>query len=310
MSSIVIKENQTIFKLKAAASHKIWGGSKLSKLKSIALEGKLPVGETWEVSVHSDGLAQTETGPLSDLVNSKELPYLVKFIDTSDVLSIQVHPDENYAQLNENSRGKTECWLILDAGEDGGIYLGFKENVNKDEFEAALKSGAKIDDYLQFYPVKRGDFFYVPAGAVHAIGANVFLAEVQQSSNITYRVWDWNRLDNKGNTRELHVDKAMEVLNFDPKFNSEETFKVSRNIFSNENGHTVITHEDFNVNLLKDGGVLNAKGKRNSFLNLEKEMLLKRGDEVVTLAPYEAAYILESNESIEISGEGSLIHIN
>jgi mannose-6-phosphate isomerase len=306
----MINEHQSIFKLKAAQSRKIWGGSRLSQIKSlVSKDGDLPVGETWEVSVHEEGLSLTNKGPLNNFANSKELTYLVKLLDTADVLSVQVHPDEEYAKAHEDIEEKTECWLILDAKEGDGIYLGFKEGVVKEDFEQALKNGSDIKDFLKFYPVKKGDFYFVPAGAIHAIGANVFLAEIQQSSNITYRVWDWNRVDDQGNSRELHIDKAMDVLNFAPSFNSEENFKITKDVFQKESGYQIVSHDDFKVSLLKNDAKIKVVGKKNSILNFEKEMILKRGEEIIKLEPYESAYLVESEELIEVSGEGNLIHI-
>jgi len=193
---------KTIIPLKPHASHKIWGGSLLSKLKGLAVgHGQDPIGETWEVSAHSDGPSTCEYGKLSEFSNLDEIPYLVKLIETSDNLSVQVHPNDNFAKEHENQKGKSECWLILDALPGEGIYLGVKDTTSKEDFEMALDRKEDLSKLMTFHPVKRGDFFYVPAGTAHAIGKGVFLAEVQQCSDVTYRVWDWNRLDDHGNSR-------------------------------------------------------------------------------------------------------------
>ncbi|MBT5095743.1 MAG: class I mannose-6-phosphate isomerase, partial [Halobacteriovoraceae bacterium] len=154
---------------------KIWGGQRLSKIG----KGKQAnIGETWEVSDHPDGPALFNGQALSQILPNP-LSYLVKLIDTSDNLSVQVHPHEEYAKEHENSHGKTECWVILDADPGAGIYLGLKEGCNKASFEEALKTGCEMDKFLNFYPVSAGDFFFVAAGTIHAIGKGVFLAEVQ-----------------------------------------------------------------------------------------------------------------------------------
>lgn len=236
---------------------KVWGGQRLASLKNCLDElkekGLLPLGETWEVSRHNDGPSQVMGHSGATLLNEKlsaeEMPYLVKFIDTTDNLSIQVHPGDDYAKRVENSSGKTECWLVLASESDGGIYLGFKEGVTKEQFKSLLDQKGNLSELMVFYPVKRGDFFFVPAGTIHAIGKGVTLAEIQQNSGITYRVWDWNRLGMDGQPRELHIDKALDVINFEASFNRAETFKIARDVLSKERG-TLIEHSDFKVDLV------------------------------------------------------------
>lgn len=234
------------FKLVDAASvYKIWGGSQMASLKKLsACSGEDLLGETWEVSVHPDGPSLYQNQKLSDFITDSEMPFLIKLIDTGKHLSVQVHPDDEFAKVHESSQGKTECWVILGAQPGSGIYLGLKEGVSKADFEKSLLNGESMDKSLVFYPVKRGDFFYVPAGAIHAIGAGVFLAEVQQSSGITYRVWDWNRVDSEGKSRELHVEKAMQVINFKDKHNSAKTFRIKKKIF-NERNSLLVDHPQF-----------------------------------------------------------------
>lgn len=226
---------------------KIWGGTFLNKIKGIAL-GSEPLGESWEVSCLPSGPSQVESGSLHKLIDQKQMPYLVKFIDTSDNLSVQVHPDDNYAQVNEGKEGKSECWLILDAQEGAGIYLGFKSDMKKNNFVDAINSGADLRPFMKFHPVKKGDFFYVPAGSIHAIGKGVLLAEVQQNSDVTYRVWDWNRVDANGNSRELHVKQALDVLNFENSKNSDDYFQMQRGTL-NAPSHQIFSHRDFDVYL-------------------------------------------------------------
>jgi len=227
---------------------KIWGGSRLPIMKSLDESGQsLPVGETWEVSRLEEGPSKIGSSNLHSEVSESELPYLIKFIDTSDNLSVQVHPHDEYARKIENSVGKTECWLILDAEPGAGIYLGFKEGVSKEDFAKAVKENKDVNESLVFHEVQRGDFFFVPAGSIHAIGKGVTLIEVQQSSGITYRVWDWNRVDDQGNSRELHIEKAMDVSRFDSTFNDPNTFQIQKGLFSKPGTHHVISHPDFNV---------------------------------------------------------------
>jgi len=247
-------------KLTAFNTFKIWGGDKLSSIKQITT--REPLGETWEVSTHSDGTSLLGDEKLSQFC---DLNYLVKFIDTSDNLSIQVHPGNEYAKEHENSKGKTECWIILEAEKNCGIYLGFKPGVTKKEFKTAIENGLDVEKYLNFIEVKPGDFFYVPSGSVHAIGLGVTLCEVQQSSGITYRVWDWNRVDKNGVGRELHIDKAMDVLDFNEKFNQD--LLKEKNLFNNNPIQNFVNHPDFKSSLLEikkdDVKELNLKDKES-----------------------------------------------
>ncbi|MBT7668748.1 MAG: class I mannose-6-phosphate isomerase, partial [Bdellovibrionales bacterium] len=177
-------------------SSTIWGGHFLAAQKCWGLDNPgVLLGESWEVSRLENHSAKTLDGrELTDITNGSQIPYLVKFIDTAKHLSIQVHPGDQYAMAHENSSGKSEMWTVLNAKDGAGIYLGFKDGVTKDQFFRTASSEGEVDSLLNFYPVVAGDSFFVPAGAVHAIGAGITLLEVQQSSGITYRVWDWNRL--------------------------------------------------------------------------------------------------------------------
>lgn len=238
-----------IFQLTPTIQRKIWGGHKLGRLKSLAIDkNEDPIGETWEVSVHPDGPCFVNGQKLQERSDMK-LPYLVKLIDTNEVLSIQVHPDDSYAQIHEESTGKTECWVILEASEGSGIYLGLKPYVNREVFLLALKNGEAINKLLQFYPVKKGDFYFVPAGSIHAIGAGITLAEVQQSSGITYRVWDWDRVDSAGNKRELHVQKSLDVISFEEQKNHLDYFNFKQNIFDKKGIQEIVEHPDFKLSV-------------------------------------------------------------
>jgi mannose-6-phosphate isomerase len=237
-----------IYTMIPSFQRKIWGGTKLAKLKKFESNSSLPLGETWEISTHPEGPSKTSEGiSLEKIVN--QLSYLVKFIDTSEALSIQVHPGDEYARINENSSGKTECWLITHAEVGSGIYLGLKEGVSKEDFEASLHAKKAMNELLNFYIVQPGDFYYVPPGTIHAIGAGITLAEVQQNSGITYRVWDWNRLDDKGQPRELHIKKSLDVINFDSVANRPEHFQMKRSLFQLHNNVQLFEHESFKLTL-------------------------------------------------------------
>ncbi|MCR9203863.1 MAG: class I mannose-6-phosphate isomerase, partial [Halobacteriovoraceae bacterium] len=203
----------------------------------------------------------------------------------------------------ENSFGKTECWIILEADIGAGIYLGLKKGVDKETLESAIKEKEDLSRLLNFYPVEKGDFFFVPAGSIHAIGKGVTLAEVQQSSGVTYRVWDWNRVGLDGKPRELHVEKALDVINFDPDANSENHFRCQKEIFKNKN-QTIIEHKDFCVEVfsLREGesfAIEKGKGDRlRSLLVLEGKVSFQE----MKMEPYRA-YLLSSKDDYSIQGE-------
>ena len=209
-----------IVKLIPAYKSIIWGGNKL-KTEYGKDTDLSPLAETWELSFHKDGKSLLENGtPLCDVATEEDLgdnckgfdffPVLVKFIDAQDKLSVQVHPSDEYALKHENSLGKTEMWYIVDADEGAGIYLGFEKDITREQFEKAIEE-KKLTDFLKFIPVSKGESYFIPSGTIHAICAGCLICEIQQNSNITYRVYDYGRRDKNGNERELHVAKAMDV---------------------------------------------------------------------------------------------------
>ena len=200
----------------------IWGGTKLITKYGKATDKKI-AAEAWELSYHKDGTTKLEDGTLiSASLTPDEIgsncngfpffPVLVKLIDAKDDLSVQVHPSDEYALKNENSFGKTEMWYIVEADEGAGIYLGFKKDTSKEEYEEAIKNNT-LTELLNFIPVKAGDCYFIPSGTIHAIGGGCLICEIQQNSNLTYRVYDYGRRDASGNLRELHVEKAIKVTN-------------------------------------------------------------------------------------------------
>lgn len=200
----------------------LWGGEKL-KTKYGKQTDKSPCAESWELSFHKDGLTRLADGKtLAETVTEKDLgenmknfsffPILIKFIDAKENLSVQVHPSDEYALKNENSFGKTEMWYIVEAEQGAGIYLGFNRDVTKEEYETAIKEN-RLTELLNFYEVKAGECYFIPSGTIHAIGKGCLICEIQQNSNLTYRVYDYGRKDKNGNARELHIDKALKVTN-------------------------------------------------------------------------------------------------
>lgn len=211
-----------IVKLFPAEKDNLWGGVKL-KEKYGKKTDMTPLAETWELAFHKDGKSRLADGrTLEEAVSENELgknacdfpyfPTLIKFIDAKDDLSVQVHPSDEYALENESSFGKTEMWYIVEADEGAGIYLGFSRDVTKEELEEAIRDNS-LTSLMNFYPVKPGECYFIPSGTIHAIGKGCLISEIQQNSNLTYRVYDWGRVDKNGRSRELHVEKAKAVTN-------------------------------------------------------------------------------------------------
>lgn len=212
-----------MLKLNGVLKDYLWGGEKLKTLFGRDNGGKI-IAESWEVSVHPDGesTAADKSGTLSDYLREhpcavdgegNPFPVLIKYIDAKQNLSVQVHPSDEYARRVEHDNGKTEMWYIVSADEGAFIYCGLKRDTDKEEFLQKVHDGT-VEELLNAIPVKAGDCFLIRAGTVHAIGAGCVICEVQQSSNVTYRVYDYNRRDANGNLRQLHVEKAADVIDF------------------------------------------------------------------------------------------------
>ena len=209
-----------IEKLYPVCKDYLWGGNKL-KEEYAKQTDKTPCAESWELSFHKDGLTRLANGKtLMESVTQADLgenvngfaffPTLIKFIDAKQDLSVQVHPSDEYALKNENSLGKTEMWYIVEAEAGAGIYLGFNRDVTEAEYREAIANNT-LTQLLNFYEVKAGECYFIPAGTIHAIGKGCLICEIQQNSNLTYRVYDYARRDKDGNLRELHVEKALKV---------------------------------------------------------------------------------------------------
>lgn len=251
-------------KFKPIFKEKIWGGQKINQVLGLDT-GTLPnCGECWLLSDIEGDVSEVTNGFLSengldemveiymgDLVGDKVFeksqlgfPLLIKFIDAAANLSVQVHPDDKWAKENYDSNGKTEMWHVIDAEPGAGLYVGFKKGVTRDQYLKSVADGT-VDQLLQFYPVQKGDTFFIPAGTVHAIGAGVLLAEIQESSDITFRIFDWNRVDEHGKPRELHTEEALQVLDF----KQSNPFKVDYQPKFNASV-PVVRSEFFNLNMI------------------------------------------------------------
>lgn len=234
------------FLLAPAGKDYLWGGTRLKEAygKHLPME---PLAESWECSVHPDGVSLVASGAyqgksLSQVLlehpeflgthpastNGGEMPILIKLIDAKEDLSIQVHPDDAYAHIYENgSLGKTEMWYVLEANPDAHLIYGFHRDITREELQKSLEQG-NIEKYLQKIPVHKDDVFFIEPGCIHAIGAGVVIAEIQESSNVTYRLFDYHRVDKNGKARELHLEKGLAVANLKSSAEPRQPLRVLR----------------------------------------------------------------------------------
>lgn len=234
-------------KFKALLKQTLWGGDRIIPFKHIDSD-LTHVGESWEISGVEGNETTVAEGEYAgrglnslieefkgDLVGKKnyerfgnEFPLLIKFIDANDDLSIQVHPTDEIAQRHGKNRGKTEMWHIMDSDPEAYLYCGLQKEITADEYKAMVNDNT-ICDALCKYPVKKGDSFFIPAGRIHSIGKGCFLLEIQQTSEVTYRIYDFDRKDKDGNKRELHTELAAESINYQVENNYRTNYVPAKN---------------------------------------------------------------------------------
>ncbi len=242
MSELYPLKFKTIFK------EKLWGGQKIKTILGKDFGDLDNCGETWELSGVKGNISEVVNGEFagasitdlierfkSDLVGESivenfgnEFPLLIKFIDAAEDLSIQVHPDDELAKKRHGSRGKSEMWFILQADQDASLISGFNRKTNKEEYLKYFETG-KLNQLLNSEKVKKNDVFYLPAGRIHTIGKGIMLAEIQPTTDITYRIYDFDRTDKEGNKRELHVEEALDAIDFDFYENYKTSFEEVKN---------------------------------------------------------------------------------
>jgi mannose-6-phosphate isomerase len=251
-------------KFRQIYKERVWGGDKLSTVLKRKKKSKKVIGESWELSSVEDNLSIVKNGFLKDnniqelietymgdLVGDKvyetfgiELPLLFKLIDSAERLSVQVHPDDETALKRHKAYGKTEMWYVIDASDDSQIYAGFNKDLNREEFKARIQSGSLVD-VMNVEQVKKGDVFFLPAGRIHAIGKGLLIAEIQQTSDITYRIYDWGRENNPKTAREMHIQLAEDVIDY----KGRQSYKTQ--YVAEENSATVLANcKYFTTNLL------------------------------------------------------------
>lgn len=290
----------------------LWGGNKLQSKYHKNDTDKEIVAESWELSTHPDGISRINNELLSEYLKENpqilgakckenDSPLLIKYIDAKGKLSIQVHPDDAYARMNEHDNGKTELWYVVEADENAYIYLGLKQTITKSEFYEAI-STSTITDYLNKVSVKKGNVFLVEPGTLHSIGEGCLIAEIQKKSNVTYRAYDFNRKDQNGNLRPLHIDKALEVTNLKQsnydglpekiikQTTSTTIERLKKCDYFTVDYYAIKNKETFNVNeesfkvlMLTTGNAAVSTGEETVFLEQGESIFLSAGDYEVSV---------------------------
>lgn len=306
-------------KLKPAFKDYLWGGTRLRDDFGKDCDFD-KVAESWELSCHKDGNSVVANGEYAgktlaqyieaegksvlgtNCARFEQFPILIKLIDAKDNLSVQVHPDNEYAQRVEGEYGKTEMWYIVDCDEGAELLYGFKKEVSKEEFAERIQNNTLLE-ITQSVPVKKGDVFFIESGTLHAIGKGILIAEIQQNSNTTYRIYDYGRVGADGKPRQLHIDKAVDVTKLCPAKpypvtdSFEENGAVKR-LLSKCEYFTV-----YSVDIEKEACFNADETSFECILNLEGEVKLVCGENEITLKKGETVFIPAGCGKYTISGE-------
>lgn len=307
-----------IKKITPAFKDYLWGGTKLKTdfNKSSDLD---IIAESWEVSTHKDGLSLIDGVSLNQYLKenpsilgtkSKDgnLPILIKYIDASKFLSIQVHPDDDYAHAYENDNGKTEMWYVVDCEEGAYLYAGVNQKVTKTELLEKIEDGTVLDVLNKVY-VKKGDVIFIEPGTIHAIGSGIVIYEIQQQSNVTYRLFDFNRKDANGNTRELHLDKSIEVSNLNPTI---WNFKEDSILVKNDTQTVKKLRECkyFKIFLyeISESIKMNVTSESCVFISLIQGEGVLKGENTVNLVKGDTVIIPAGSGEVEFIGNGTYLY--
>ena len=314
-------------KFKPILKEKIWGGRRLGEKLGKRLPAGRAVGESWELSGLDGNRSVVRNGPLKgndleelievymgELVGDRvyerfglQFPLLIKYLDVQQPLSVQVHPNDDLAAERHGSYGKTEMWYVIDSEKDAELCLGFNRPVTKEEYLRHVADGT-LADILARVPVKPDNAYFIPAGAIHAIGKGILIAEIQQTSDITYRVFDWNRVDKNGKGRELHTDLAADAINFAPDQHYDVTHKPEMNRSVN-----LVECPYFTTNVIEvKGQLVRSYEALDSFviyMILEGNLTLKWNGGSETAVKGETILIPACIEQVTLEGEGKLLEI-
>ncbi|MEI0602867.1 type I phosphomannose isomerase catalytic subunit [Brachyspira alvinipulli] len=317
-----------LLEFKEISKEVIWGGNTLASLYSKPFDKNKAIGESWEIcdlpndnNIVINGELRGRT--LSSLVKEygtkllgtkfKEdyFPLLIKLIDARDKLSIQVHPDEEYANKRHNKHGKNEMWYVMNTDSDAKLLIGLKENFTKEDLKNALNDKKNIEDMFNYFDIKAGDAFYIPNGCIHAILGNSVIAEIQTPSDVTYRLYDWNRVDKNGKSRELHIEDSFNVikdinayrLKSDKKNKFKDALLEINTIFSNEyftadeyivknNFSSKTNDESFEIIIVADGNGIIKSNINDNIINLHS-------GKTVLIPASLGEYIINTDNSIK-----------
>ena len=310
-----------IMKLDSPCKDYLWGGTRLRDEYGKKSD-KEKLAESWELSCHKDGRSVIANGEyagktLSDYIEEKGksvlgkncdkfeyFPILIKLIDAKDNLSVQVHPNNEYAMRVEGEYGKTEMWYIVDCEDGAELLYGFKKAISREEFAERIANNTLLE-VTNNVPVHKGDVFFIDAGTLHAIGKGILIAEIQQNSNTTYRIYDYGRVGADGKPRELHVEKACEVTQLTPPVRPTKPMgeKLQKDGYSTT---LLATSEYFNVNKLEITEKAELAASENSFVSLLcLEGTFSVGD--ISLEKGESCFIPAGYGKINIKGKGEII---
>lgn len=293
-------------KFKPIPQYRIWGGNKLKSIVSENLDYD-QIGEIWSISGVDGNVSVVANGELKgknlkeiisefgeELLGKNvfekfgtEFPVLIKFIDTADKLSVQVHPNDKQARKLHNSFGKSEMWYIIGAESDAELVIGLKEGVDAEVYKNRLNE-EKLEKILNYIPVQTGDAVYIPAGRVHAICAGILLAEIQQTSDLTYRIYDYNRIDKDGKKRELHTELALKAIDFNPIKEIKTNYDKTENQFNK-----LIESPYFKTRIFKGNQaiVVNQNQEMQIFICTQGKTTVKTKDTEVKLRAFESLII-------------------
>lgn len=303
-----------MFELKPVTKHIIWGGERLSKDYGMGEKGE-KIAEAWELTCRGDGDNEIISGKysgrlLSEFVRENpqalgtkhkgdRFPLLIKLIDAQSDLSIQVHPDDEYALSHTDDMGKTEMWYIVDAKPGARLIYGLKRKYTRDELKKAIADGT-LESLMNYVEVKSGETYFIPSGLVHAIGAGILIAEIQQNSNITYRVYDYNRRQPDGSLRQLHIEPALDVIErFDP-----EAVKVEKN------GDVIASCKYFEVRAIALDGEKTVCAGEESFLHLmitDGECEIFCSGEKISAKKGGSVFVAAASGNVTLKGNATVI---
>lgn len=308
---------------KPILKNRIWGGKKLATLgKNITSDS---IGESWELSMVEHDLSVVENGLyknetikslidtfpefiLGNSIISKfghQFPLLFKFLDAKTDLSIQLHPNDDLAKKRHNSLGKTEMWYIMQADENARIILGFQENSSSEEYLKHLENKS-LPSILKEYNVKKGDVFFIETGTIHAIGGGILLAEIQQTSDITYRVYDWDRVDENGNSRELHIDLALEAINY-----QKQSPQILYDKIDNKD-NLLVACDFFTTNLIPLSGTKSIKKEEDLFyvyICTEGSFEIEFESQILKFKEGDTVLIPAAMQEFTLNGKATLLEI-